>query len=128
MATRPYPPSLLTAVTAAMSPHAGTCAIAGCPHCQRWRTRAERALDAVVAAGCLHDAGRIRAAERRRITAAERRRIAALLRGPATASIAAVVARSHTPAGGPEIEPALDRAVQAVRMRLADVIETGGAG
>lgn len=125
MATRPYPPSLLSAVAAAMSPHAATCPLSGCPHCQRWRTRAERALAAVVAAGCLHDAGGVRAAERRRITAAERRRVAAVLRGPAAASVAGAVARIHVTACEPEIGPLMGRTVQAVRLRLADMVDAG---
>lgn len=122
---RPYPPSLLTAVAAAMSPHATTCVIAGCPHCQRWLTRAQRALDAIVAAGCLADAGVIRAAERRRISAAERRRIAAVLRGPAAAADAADIAAQLTIGLGPGSRRLLTDALRELTRHLADAIDTG---
>ncbi|NJP33718.1 hypothetical protein [Micromonospora thermarum] len=120
---RPYPPSLVAAVTAAMSPHAQTCTIAGCPHCQRWRTRAERALDAIVAAGCLTDAGVIRAAERRRISTAERRRIAAVLRGPAAAADATEVAARLTTGLGPGARRLLGEALLELTRHLADAID-----
>ncbi|MFG2056656.1 hypothetical protein ACGFI9_21800 [Micromonospora sp. NPDC048930] len=112
---RPYPPELVTAVTAAMSPHAATCVRDGCPHCKTWRTRAHRALAAAVAAGALADPDAIRAAERRRC--------AGVLRGPAAAAAADDVVEIL--AAGPTAS--VGALLGALRLRLADLIETGGA-